>query len=122
VIDRWLEPGDGGSVLATDISPNLLDFAARRAREAGLSNVDTAVLDGEQLDVEEGSFDAVISRVGFIYFPDQPSRAASWPGSSTRRHTPTSSSPFRCRSFGGARSSRLLHPGSPARSASENPA
>jgi len=63
--------GDGGSVLATDISPNLLDFAARRAREAGLSNVETAVLDGEQLDVEEGSFDAVISRVGFIYFPDQ---------------------------------------------------
>jgi ubiquinone/menaquinone biosynthesis C-methylase UbiE len=63
--------GDGGSVLATDISPNLLDFAARRAREAGLSNVDTAVLDGEQLDVEDGSFDAVISRVGFIYFPDQ---------------------------------------------------
>ena len=63
--------GDGGSVLATDISPNLLDFAASRAREAGLSNVDTAVLDGEQLDVEAGSFDAVISRVGFIYFPDQ---------------------------------------------------
>ena len=63
--------GDGGSVLATDISSNLLDFTASRAREAGLSNVDTAVLDGEQLDVEEGSFDAVISRVGFIYFPDQ---------------------------------------------------
>ena len=63
--------GDGGSVLATDISSNLLDFAARRAREAGLSNLDTAVLDGERLDVEEGSFDAVISRVGFIYFPDQ---------------------------------------------------
>lgn len=63
--------GDGGSVLATDISSNLLDFTARRAREAGLSNVDTAVLDGEQLDVEEGGFDAVISRVGFIYFPDQ---------------------------------------------------
>jgi SAM-dependent methyltransferase len=63
--------GPGGSVLATDISPNLLDFAARRAREAGLENVETAVLDGEQLDVEEASFDAVISRVGFIYFPDQ---------------------------------------------------
>jgi SAM-dependent methyltransferase len=63
--------GDGGSVLATDIAPNLLDFAAGRAREAGLSNVATAVLDGERLDVEEGSFDAVISRVGFIYFPDQ---------------------------------------------------
>jgi SAM-dependent methyltransferase len=63
--------GPGGSVLATDISPNLLAFAAQRAREAGLGNVETAVLDGEQLDVQEASFDAVISRVGFIYFPDQ---------------------------------------------------
>src|SRR3954469_6626389 len=63
--------GPGGSVLATDISSNLLAFAAQRAREAGLGNVETAVLDGEQLDVQEASFDAVISRVGFIYFPDQ---------------------------------------------------
>jgi SAM-dependent methyltransferase len=63
--------GAGGSVLATDISPKLLDFAARRAREAGLSNLHTAVLDGERLDVDAGSFDAVVSRVGFIYFPDQ---------------------------------------------------
>src|SRR3954453_23417627 len=63
--------GPGGSVLATDISPNLLAFAAQRAREAGLGNVETAVLVGEQLDVQEASFDAVISRVGFIYFPDQ---------------------------------------------------
>jgi SAM-dependent methyltransferase len=61
----------GGSVLATDISSNLLDFAAARAREAGLDNVETALLDGERLDVEPESFDAVISRVGFIYFPDQ---------------------------------------------------
>lgn len=63
--------GPGGSVLATDISPNILEFAARRARAAGFGNVDTAVLDGERLGVPEGSFDAVISRVGFIYFPDQ---------------------------------------------------
>ncbi len=63
--------GRGGAALAADISPNLLDFAAQRATEAGLDNVQTAVLDGEQLDVEEESFDAVISRVGFIYFPDQ---------------------------------------------------
>ena len=63
--------GPDGRVLATDIAPNLLDFAARRAREAGFDNVETAVLDGEHLDVDEASFDAVISRVGFIYFPDQ---------------------------------------------------
>jgi ubiquinone/menaquinone biosynthesis C-methylase UbiE len=63
--------GPAGSVLATDISSNLLEFAAQRAREAGLGNVETAVLDGEQLDVQEASFDAVISRLGFMFFPDQ---------------------------------------------------
>ncbi len=63
--------GPSGHVLATDISPKILDFAARNAREAGLANVETKVLDGENLDVQEASFDAVISRVGLIYFPDQ---------------------------------------------------
>ena len=63
--------GPGGYVLATDISPKILDYAALRAREAGLGNVETRVMDGENLEVEPGSFDAVISRVGLIYFPDQ---------------------------------------------------
>jgi SAM-dependent methyltransferase len=63
--------GPDGHVLATDISSNILAFAERSAREAGLLNVETQVLDGEQLDVQPGTFDAVISRVGFIYFPDQ---------------------------------------------------
>jgi ubiquinone/menaquinone biosynthesis C-methylase UbiE len=63
--------GPDGHVLATDISSNILAFAQRSAREAGLHNVETRVVDGEQLDVQPGSFDAVISRVGFIYFPDQ---------------------------------------------------
>jgi len=63
--------GPSGYVLATDISSNILDFAASNARAAGLSNVETRVLDGENLDVEPEAFDAVISRVGLIYFPDQ---------------------------------------------------
>jgi len=63
--------GQRGSVLATDIASNLLDFAKKRAREAGFEHIETAVLDGERLDVDEASFDAVVSRVGFIYFPDQ---------------------------------------------------
>jgi len=63
--------GPRGRVLATDLSPAILDLAARSARDAGLSQVETRVLDGENLDVPAGSFDAVISRVGLIYFPDQ---------------------------------------------------
>ncbi len=63
--------GPGGSVLATDISPAILAFAAAEAQRAGHTNVTTRVMDGEHLDLSDASFDAVISRVGLIYFPDQ---------------------------------------------------
>ena len=64
--------GPSGYVLATDISANILDFAAAEARAAGLTNVEARVMDGENLhDLEADSFDACISRVGLIYFPDQ---------------------------------------------------
>jgi len=60
-----------GTVLATDLSPAILEFAAAEAKRAGLSNMTTRVMDGERLDLADASFDAVISRVGLIYFPDQ---------------------------------------------------
>ena len=64
--------GPAGRVLATDISANILEFAAAAARAEGLAHVDTRVMDGEDLGaLEAASFDAVISRVGLIYFPDQ---------------------------------------------------
>ncbi len=63
--------GPTGHVLATDISSNILEFAARMAKDAGLDNLATQVMDGEHLDVPDASFDVVISRVGLIYFPDQ---------------------------------------------------
>ena len=63
--------GPSGFVRATDIASNLLVFAAEAARQAGLTNVETRVMDGENLELEAEAFDAVISRVGLIYFPDQ---------------------------------------------------
>jgi SAM-dependent methyltransferase len=64
--------GAGGSVVATDISPTILTYAAKAAAEAGRTNVETIEADGEALDsLPAGSFDAVICRVGLIYFPDQ---------------------------------------------------
>ena len=76
--------GAGGQTLAAarEVGPGrisardghlarILEFAAMEARRAGLANISTKVLDGEDLDVEPGSFDAVISRLGFIYFPDR---------------------------------------------------
>jgi ubiquinone/menaquinone biosynthesis C-methylase UbiE len=64
--------GPQGSVLATDISPRILGYALDAARHEGLSHVETKELDGERHDLlPEGAFDAAISRVGLIYFPDQ---------------------------------------------------
>jgi SAM-dependent methyltransferase len=60
-----------GEVLATDISPEILRYAAADAAAAGLP-VRTRELDGEELDVEPGAFDGLISRLGLIYLPDQP--------------------------------------------------
>ena len=64
--------GAGGRVLATDISPTILTYAAKAAAEAGVTNIETVEADGEELEtLGEAAFDAVISRVGLIYFPDQ---------------------------------------------------
>jgi SAM-dependent methyltransferase len=64
--------GPRGHVLATDLSPAILAFAESDARAQGLGHLVTRAMDGQNLDVESSSFDAVVSRVGLIYFPDQP--------------------------------------------------
>ena len=63
--------GTTGYVLATDISSNILGYAKQMAQQAGVNNLETKVMDGENLTLEDETFDAVISRVGLIYFPDQ---------------------------------------------------
>lgn len=64
--------GESGHVLATDISATILQYASIASGLAGMNNIHTQVLDGEHLlDLETDPFDAVISRVGLIYFPDQ---------------------------------------------------
>ncbi len=50
--------GRAGSVLATDLSPAILEFAVENARRAGLRNI------------AEGSFDAAICRLGLMFFPN----------------------------------------------------
>ena len=64
--------GPTGYVLATDLSPRILEYAKLNAKLAGFDHVETMVRDGEALaEIEVDPFDAVISRVGLIYFPDQ---------------------------------------------------
>lgn len=62
--------GPTGYVLATDISASMLKLAADTAREAGLNNVETRVMDAEAIDLEADSFDAVVCQLGLMLFPD----------------------------------------------------
>jgi SAM-dependent methyltransferase len=62
--------GPQGFVLATDLSPAILEFAKGNALRAGYENVETQVADGESLQVPEASFDAAVCRLGLMFFPD----------------------------------------------------
>lgn len=62
--------GPNGSVLATDLSPAILEFAKDNAQRAGYGNVETQAADGENLKVAEASFDAAICRLGLMFYPD----------------------------------------------------
>ena len=62
--------GSTGSVLAIDIADGLLKIGAQSAREAGFQNIETRVMDGANLDLPEGAFDAVICRFALMYLPD----------------------------------------------------
>jgi SAM-dependent methyltransferase len=66
-----------GAVLATDVSERILEYAADEARRAGLANVATKTMDGEELEVDPGSFDAAISRLGLMYMPDKAAALAA---------------------------------------------
>jgi len=63
--------GPQGRVVSTDISAVLTDIAAENFRAAGYDHATAQRVDGEALDLAEGDFDAVVSRVGLIFFPDQ---------------------------------------------------
>jgi SAM-dependent methyltransferase len=62
--------GPQGSVLATDFSPAILEFAKANALRAGHRNVETLAADAERLDVGAASFDAAVCRLGLMLVPD----------------------------------------------------
>lgn len=63
--------GPDGHVLATDLSQKMLDDTVRRARLAGLANVEVLRCDAEQLDAT-GPFDVALCSLGLMYVPSPP--------------------------------------------------
>jgi ubiquinone/menaquinone biosynthesis C-methylase UbiE len=62
--------GPLGYVLAADVSASMLNVAAEAARKESLTNVETRVMDAENLALDADSFDAVISRIALMLFPN----------------------------------------------------
>ena len=68
--------GPEGSVVASDISAEMLAYGRERAAAAGLENIEFVESDAASLDFPEGSFDAALSRWGIIFEPDGEGAAA----------------------------------------------
>lgn len=62
--------GPQGRVVCTDISPEMLDVAQERAAEADLANIEFVARDAEELEFDDESFDAVLSRATLMFLPD----------------------------------------------------
>jgi ubiquinone/menaquinone biosynthesis C-methylase UbiE len=63
--------GDGGRLISTDFSPEMVEVGRRRAAELGLTNVEHRVLDAQEIDLADGSVDRVVCRFGYMLVLDQ---------------------------------------------------
>ena len=61
----------GARVLSTDVSAGMLERLDTRAREEGL-DIETRVMDGHALDLENDTFDISGSQFGVMLFPNMP--------------------------------------------------
>lgn len=59
-----------GRVVLTDLAPEMLEVAARRAQAQGIANVETRVCSADDLPFDDGDFDSVSVRFGYMFFPD----------------------------------------------------
>lgn len=62
--------GSDGYVLAIDMAPEMLEIGARQAQEQGFHNIETRVMDAENLNLPDDSFDAAICRFGLMLMPN----------------------------------------------------
>ncbi len=62
--------GPGGSILATDISAEMLGIAAQVVQQEGLTNITMRVMDAQQLDLPDNAFDAAICRLALMLIPN----------------------------------------------------
>jgi SAM-dependent methyltransferase len=59
-----------GHVVLTDLAPEMLDIATRRATAQGITNVETKVCSADELPFGDATFDSVSVRFGYMFLPD----------------------------------------------------
>jgi ubiquinone/menaquinone biosynthesis C-methylase UbiE len=59
-----------GQVVITDLAEDMLAVARDKAAQQGVTNYETVVCDVCALPFDDGTFDAVSCRFGFMFFPD----------------------------------------------------
>ena len=67
-----------GRVVLTDLVPEMLDIAERRARAQGIANVETQVCSADDLPFDDATFDGVAVRFGYMFFPDMAEATAEF--------------------------------------------
>lgn len=60
----------GAAVSAIDFSPTMVERLIFRCHKYGQDGIDARVMDGQNLDFDDQTFDAVFSNFGVIFFPD----------------------------------------------------
>lgn len=60
----------GGKVVITDLSEDMLAIALENAEQRGIKNIETCACDVCDLPFSDNTFDAISCRFGFMFFPD----------------------------------------------------
>lgn len=87
MVDLAAGPGDtgflaapllapGGRLVTTDVAPEMLDAARRRATELGLDGIEFRVEDAAALSFPDASVDGILCRWGLMLVPDMDAAAA----------------------------------------------
>lgn len=87
IVDLAAGPGDtgflaaplvrpGGRLVTTDVAPEMLDTARRRAAELGLDDVEFRVEDIAALSFDDATVDGILCRWGLMLVPDMDAAAA----------------------------------------------
>jgi SAM-dependent methyltransferase len=62
--------GEGGRLISSDFSPEMVDVARRRGAELGLDNVEYRVIDAERVELDAASVDGVLCQSSYMLVAD----------------------------------------------------